>query len=113
MLPTAKFFSCISDPVRLASMLLLQTEGELCVCELVCALDESQSKVSRHLAQLRHCALLHDRRQGQWVYYSLNPDLPDWTLPTLDLAAEAEAGMLEIMRNRLHLMTNRPERIAC
>jgi ArsR family transcriptional regulator len=94
-------------------MLLLRSEGELCVCELVVALNENQPKVSRHLAQLRNCALLRDRRQGQWVYYSLHPDLPDWTLPALDLAAAAEAMALDAMRDRLTAMVDRPERVAC
>lgn len=113
MLRTDRFFSCLSDPVRLASMLLLRSEGELCVCELVAALEENQSKVSRHLAQLRNCALLQDRRQGQWVYYSLHPDLPAWTLPVIDLAAKADAESLQAMRDRLHAMNERPERIVC
>jgi ArsR family transcriptional regulator len=94
-------------------MLLLRREGELCVCELVVALDENQSKVSRHLAQLRNCALLRDRRQGQWVYYSLHPQLPEWAAHALDLAADAEAVTLDRMRDRLAAMANRPERIAC
>lgn len=113
MLRSARFFSCIGDPIRLASMLLLRSEGELCVCELVVALDESQPKVSRHLAQLRNCSLLQDRRQGQWVYYSLHPNLPEWTLPALDLAASAETMSLSAMRDRLAEMVDRPERIAC
>lgn len=113
MLRSSKFFSCLGDPIRLASMLLLRSEGELCVCELVVALDERQPKVSRHLAQLRNCSLLQDRRHGQWVYYRLHPDLPDWALPTIDLAANAEAKSLKAMRDRLAEMVDRPERIAC
>jgi ArsR family transcriptional regulator len=113
MIATARLFSCLSDPVRLAAMLLLRREEELCVCELVVALDENQSKVSRHLAQLRNCALLQDRRQGQWVYYKLHSDLPEWLLNVLDLAAEAEAISLTTMQDRLTAMANRPERIVC
>jgi ArsR family transcriptional regulator len=113
MLRTDKFFACLSDPVRLAAMLLLRNHGELCVCELVVALDENQSKVSRHLAQLRNCALLEDRRQGQWVYYNLHRELPEWTLSVLDLAANVEAGCLDAMRGRLAGMANRPQRVAC
>jgi len=113
MLGTAKLFSCLSDPVRLAVMLLLRREEELCVCELVVALDANQSKVSRHLAQLRNCSLLQDRRQGQWVYYRLHSDLPEWLLHALDLAAGAEAISLSTMQDRLITMANRPERVVC
>jgi ArsR family transcriptional regulator len=112
MLRPERFYSCLSDPVRLASMTLLRAEGELCVCELVVALKENQSKVSRHLAQLRNCSLLQDRRQGQWVHYSLHPDLPPWALTVLDLTARADTALLSDMQERLRAMSSRPERAA-
>jgi len=59
------------------------------VCELHGALGESQPKVSRHLAQLRSCGLLTDRRQGQWVYYSLAPGLPGWVIEILGALGNA------------------------
>ena len=59
-------------------MLLIHAEGELCVCEMTYVLQESQPKVSRHLAQLRNCGLLLDRRPAQWVYYRLMTGLPSW-----------------------------------
>lgn len=68
-------FKCLADDTRVRLMLLIAREQELCVCELVCALQQSQPKISRHLAQLRTCGLLADRRQGQWVYYRLHPEL--------------------------------------
>ena len=43
-------FKCLADETRVRLMLLITREDELCVCELTCALDESQPKVSRHLA---------------------------------------------------------------
>ncbi|MDX9688544.1 ArsR/SmtB family transcription factor, partial [Halopseudomonas formosensis] len=55
-------FKCLADETRIRLMLLITREEELCVCELTCALNESQPKVSRHLAQLRNCGLLEDRR---------------------------------------------------
>lgn len=71
-------------------MTLIYQEDELCVCELMDALQESQPKISRHLAQLRNCGLLCDRRDGQWVYYSINPDLPNWALNILEQAIEGD-----------------------
>lgn len=112
MLRPERFYACLSDPIRLSLMTLLRSEGELCVCELVVALDENQSKVSRHLAQLRSCSLLQDRRQGQWVYYSLHPDLPDWALAVLDHTAGADSTLLHTMKMRLKAMSGRPERAA-
>ncbi|MCC2614754.1 metalloregulator ArsR/SmtB family transcription factor [Aestuariibacter halophilus] len=71
-------FKCLSDDTRLKVMLLLSDRGELCVCDLQDALALSQPKISRHLAQLRECALVQDERRGKWVYYALHPALPDW-----------------------------------
>ncbi|MFV0997728.1 ArsR family transcriptional regulator, partial [Klebsiella pneumoniae] len=42
-----------SDETRLGIFLLLRELGELCVCDFCTALDESQPKISRHLAMLR------------------------------------------------------------
>lgn len=68
----AEVFKCLADETRVRATLLIVDQGELCVCELMCALADSQPKISRHLAQLRSAGLLLDRRQGQWVYYRLN-----------------------------------------
>lgn len=58
-------FKCLADDTRVRLMLLMTREKELCVYELTCALDESQPRISRHLAQLRTSGLLSDRRQGK------------------------------------------------
>jgi ArsR family transcriptional regulator len=34
-------------------------------------MEETQPKVSRHLAKLRDVGYVQDRRQGQWIYYYL------------------------------------------
>lgn len=103
-------FKCLADETRARATLLIAREGELCVCELVCALNDSQPKVSRHLAQLRACGLLTDRRQGQWVYYTLNPDLADWVRAVLQTTLHANAEWLHQDSARLHLMGDRPVR---
>ena len=109
-----QFFKCLSDETRLRCSLLIQQESELCVCELTEALDETQPKISRHLAQLRKCELLVDRRQGQWVFYRINPSLPDWAKTILATTADANATFLNDSQNRLKRMGDRPERLkAC
>lgn len=76
----------LSDPIRLRSVALLAANGELCTCELTPALQVSQPTVSKHMATLRDCGLVRDRRDAQWVLYSLAPDLPDWARDALDAA---------------------------
>ncbi|MCY1442865.1 HTH-type transcriptional repressor AseR [compost metagenome] len=105
-------FKCLADDTRVRLMLLITREEELCVCELTCALDESQPKISRHLAQLRTSGLLADRRQGQWVYYRLHPDLPDWVRRVLSTALDANRQWLDPEDRRLNAMGDRPERVA-
>ncbi|MGM0912890.1 MAG: metalloregulator ArsR/SmtB family transcription factor [Pseudomonadota bacterium] len=105
-----RLFKCLSDETRLMLTLLILSEGELCVCEMTHALEVSQPKVSRHLAQLRNCGLLSDRREGQWVYYGLVPALPDWAEDVLKAARQGQAEHLGLLQNRLASMGNRPDR---
>ncbi|MGM0536684.1 MAG: metalloregulator ArsR/SmtB family transcription factor [Pseudomonadota bacterium] len=109
-LDPARLFKCLGDETRLMLTLLICRQGELCVCEMTHALEESQPKVSRHLAQLRNCGLLQDRRDGQWVYYRLAEAMPDWLLEVLQAAEKGEAERLASLQARLESMGNRPER---
>ena len=68
-----QLFKNLSDETRLGIVLLLREMGELCVCDLCSALDQSQPKISRHLAMLRESGILLDRKQGKWVHYRLSP----------------------------------------
>ncbi len=105
-----QFFKCLSDETRLRCLMLIEHEEELCVCELTEALQEIQPKVSRHLAQLRKCKLLNDRRQGQWIFYRVNPALPDWAKSVLKQTTDENAVFLKKNLNNLGRMGGRPER---
>ena len=63
----------LSDETRLRIINLLY-EKELCVCDLMEVLQVSQTKASRHLSYLKNAGIVTDRKQAQWVYYSLSPD---------------------------------------
>jgi ArsR family transcriptional regulator len=106
----AALFKCLGDETRLRTLLLLQAEGELCVCEIAEALALSQPKISRHLASLRGCGLLRDTRHGQWIYYQLHPELPGWIMDVLGTTAGAHPQPLGEDRQRLLRMGDRPER---
>jgi len=105
-----QFYKCFTDEIRLKCLMLIQYEGELCVCELMAALDDIQPKVSRHLALLKKSELLLDRKQGQWVFYRINPDLPDWAKSVLSQTAESNVGFIQQNINNLTAMGNRPDR---
>ena len=70
----AQIFKALSDPIRLRIVLLLQSEGELCVCDLSATTGASVSSVSHHLAALRRARLVKNRRDGRVIYYSLDDD---------------------------------------
>lgn len=103
-------FKCLADDTRLKALLLIQDQGELCVCELTAALDSSQPKVSRHLAQLRECGLLKTRRAGQWVYYRISEELPGWVPEVLEITAERNPAVAGSCSQRLAQMGDRPQR---
>ena len=107
-------FSALADPIRLRALALIAKHGELCVCELVSALDLPQPKVSRHLAVMRDAKLLRDRRDAQWVLYALAPDMNDCVRTIVDAAVLALVGE-PIHRKDLKRLSrsNRPARMRC
>lgn len=110
VLQPLEFYKSLADETRLLSLLLIEQEGELCVCELMTALDLPQPKISRHLGQLRKAGLLLDRRQGQWVFYRLHPLLHDWMLDVLRQTREHGNRMLNEPLARLDAMGDRPSK---
>jgi ArsR family transcriptional regulator len=69
----AQFFRVLADEARLKMLWLLFNHRELCVCDIMAALEITQSKASRHLSTLRHADLVTDRKEGLWSYYALRP----------------------------------------
>ncbi len=67
-----EIFKALSDKTRLRIFCLLcRFPQEMCVCEIVDALQESQYKVSRHLKILKYARLVLETKKGKWVYYDL------------------------------------------
>jgi len=114
-LDTNTLFTALSNEIRLRCLMLMQHEGELCVCELIHALELSQPMISRHLALLRDGGLVKDRRAGQWVYYSINNDLEEWALTILQTTAQANCEQLPFSADlhSLQDMPNRPGSACC
>ena len=67
-------FSALSDPTRLKILHALTVTKELCVCDLAALAELSVSAVSHQLRLLRDRDLVHARRDGRMVYYSLADD---------------------------------------
>ena len=84
-------FKGVSDPIRLRMVGLLLQHDELCVCDLMAALQLPQSTTSRHLSYLSRCGWLTSRKEGLWHYYRLLPSL-----------RTSFADLLAILENRLN-----------
>jgi len=66
-----EIFKTLSDETRLRILKLLE-HGELCVCDIVAALDTIQPKVSFHLSVMKDAKLIKDRREGKWIHYKID-----------------------------------------
>lgn len=64
------FYKLLSDETRIRILLLLKHK-KLCVCELCGIMNESQPKISKHLAKLRDLGLIKDERYEQFIFYTL------------------------------------------
>jgi len=73
----SNFFKALADETRLRILRLLEVR-EMCVCEIMVALDLTQPTASHHLGILGNAGLVNDRKEGKWVFYSLaDPRLVD------------------------------------
>ena len=71
----SKFFSALADETRLRILRLLMIR-EMCVCEIMVALDLTQPTASHHLNLLENAGLVKDRKEGKWVFYKIaNPKI--------------------------------------
>jgi ArsR family transcriptional regulator len=67
----AKVFKALCDPNRLLIIDKLQS-GELCACQILDDLNISQSTLSHHMKNLCESGVVNCRREGKWMFYSLN-----------------------------------------
>ena len=111
----AALFSALAHDTRLRCLLLLLEHKELCVCELTHAIGAAQPHMSRHLGQLREAGLVADRREGLWIYYRVNRELPIWVKNLLKETARGVKGAEPFVKDLavLAAMPNRPGEPRC
>lgn len=100
-------FQALGDPTRLR-LLNLMAAGEVCVCFFVEILDETQPKISRHLAYLRRAGLVTARRDGKWMHYGLVMPADPAQAAVLKTVLDVAADDRRMQRDRLAL-----ERVCC
>jgi len=70
-----RFFKALADETRLRILKLLEVR-EMCVCEVMVALDLTQPTASHHLGLLESAGFVKAKKEGKWVFYKIaNPDL--------------------------------------
>jgi len=108
-----QFFKSLSDPTRVRIVWLLQSGGELCVCDLMEVLDLPQSTVSRHLAYLRNAGLVTDQRKGVWMYYRLPEELTEFSAGIFNVlqpaANDSQQAVVDRQRLNEYLQTKRAD----
>jgi ArsR family transcriptional regulator len=67
----SRLLKAIANETRL-KMLRLLSKREMCVCELTVALDLTQPTASHHLNILENVRLIKYRKEGKWVFYSVD-----------------------------------------
>ncbi len=109
MLPH-QFFKLLADETRVRCLLVIAREQRVCVAELTTALQESQPKISRHLALLRASGVVIDERHGQWVFYRLSEQLPGWMKKQIQGLVDSNCLRAEyhLDVSRLAAMKSRP-----
>ena len=64
----SRVFRALADETRLKILSLLKIR-EMCVCEIMVALDLTQPTASHHLKILENAGLVRNLRKGKWVFY--------------------------------------------
>ena len=99
-----KAFKSLSDETRLRIVNLL-LERECCVCEVMQALDISQTRASRNLGVLHDAGFLKVRRDGLWALYSIDEESMKKYSPNLvQVVRNALEGSRAVAGDRERLM---------
>ena len=69
----AELFKVFGDSTRIKILYVL-FQSEMCVCDLSCLLNMTQSAISHQLRILKANKLVKNRRDGKMIYYSLDDE---------------------------------------
>jgi len=92
MKDVVKAMKALSDETRLRILNIL-LERECCVCEVMQALEISQTRASRNLGILHEAGFLKMRKEGLWALYSIDQDgMKEYYLSLADVVRRALEG---------------------
>ena len=87
-------FKALADPTRLEIVDMISC-GELCACKILERFNITQPSLSHHMKILCDCGLVNGRKEGKWMFYSLNNE------------------SVESVKDCLCLVTGNPEDCTC
>jgi ArsR family transcriptional regulator len=99
----AKLFKALSDETRIRILKIL-LERECCVCEVMQALDISQSRASRNLGILQDAGFAKSRRDGLWIVYFIDEQrMNSYTVQLIELLRGSLANEETLLQDRERL----------
>ena len=95
-----ELFKALSEETRIRIMKVL-LERDCCVCEVMQALNISQSRASRNLGILEDAGFIKSRRDGHWIVYSIDEQrISNYTAPLLELLRRSVVNEEIVLRDR-------------
>jgi ArsR family transcriptional regulator len=99
-----KALKALSDEIRLRIINLL-LERECCVCEVMQALNISQTRASRNLSILYDAGFLKLRKEGLWSLYSIDrARMPEYLVNLIEASAKALVGNATLASDKENLL---------
>lgn len=65
----------VNDETRLRILRFVDSNTEVCVCDIETSFGMIQSRISRHLKILKEAGFLKVERNGRWAYYGIRKPL--------------------------------------
>ena len=81
----------VNDETRLRILRFVDSNTEVCVCDIETSFEMIQSRISRHLKILKEAGFLKVERKGRWAYYGIRKPLDSFRQSIL-----AEISCLEM-----------------
>lgn len=100
-----KAIKSLSESTRIRILALLLEAKEICVSDIVEALEENQYKISRHLKVLQESDLVAGSRKGRWIYYKLNDDEVSFKQALLNTVRDISSDVINDDLERLKQIT--------
>lgn len=85
-------FASLGNEIRLKCLYLAARHGEVCVCEVVDALDVPQPTVSKAFKALKEAGFVADRRDANWTHYRIDENMPAWMADVVRATVDELSG---------------------